>query len=226
MTPRVSPRVKAHLSVIGAAIALMKAAGYLIAKWELVNSTNGYVQGATYTDVHARMPALTILFWLSLAAAGILLYNVRSRGLVAARGRRGTLALRRAGDRRPLPDVPPGAQGQPEPGVAGGSLHPAQHRRPPAPPSDSTTCSTTPSPAPPRSPSATDQGRRANARQHPALGPGANIALETVTRRQSIRSYYNFTTLAVDRYFINGKLTPVLIGARQLNTANLRLESG
>ena len=64
--------MKAHLSVIGAAIALMKAAGYLIAKWELVNSTNGYVQGATYTDIHARMPALTILFWLSLASAGIL----------------------------------------------------------------------------------------------------------------------------------------------------------
>ena len=55
-SPRVSPRVKAHLSVIGAGIALMKAAGYVIAKWELVNSGNGYVQGAGYTDVHARMP--------------------------------------------------------------------------------------------------------------------------------------------------------------------------
>jgi hypothetical protein len=29
----------------------------------------------------------------------------------------------------------------------------------------------------------------------------------------------------VDRYFINGKLTPVLIGARQLNTANLPSQS-
>ncbi|HEY1222409.1 MAG TPA: UPF0182 family protein, partial [Acidimicrobiales bacterium] len=80
VTPRVAPRVKAHLSVIGAGIALMKAAGYIIAKWELVNSTNGYVQGAGYTDVHARMPAMTILFYLSLAAAVILLVNVRSRG--------------------------------------------------------------------------------------------------------------------------------------------------
>ena len=80
VTPRVSPRVKAHLSVIGAGIALMKAAGYVIAKWELVNSTNGFVQGAGYTDVHARMPALTILFFLSMAAALILLANVRLRG--------------------------------------------------------------------------------------------------------------------------------------------------
>jgi uncharacterized membrane protein (UPF0182 family) len=80
VTPRVSPRVKAHLSVIGAGIALMKAVGYVIAKWELVNSTNGFVQGAGYTDVHARMPALTILFFLSMAAALILLANVRMRG--------------------------------------------------------------------------------------------------------------------------------------------------
>ena len=72
VTPRVSPQVKAHLSVIGAGIALLKAAGYLIAKYELVNSTNGFAQGAGYTDVHARMPAQTILFVLSLACAVIL----------------------------------------------------------------------------------------------------------------------------------------------------------
>ena len=55
-----------------------------------------------------------------------------------------------------------------------------------------------------------------------ASGTRANdISLETVTRRQSIRSYYTFTTLSVDRYYINGKLTPVLIGARQLNSASL-----
>ena len=55
--------------------------------------------------------------------------------------------------------------------------------------------------------------------------PANAIALETVTRRQSIRSYYNFTTLAVDRYFINGKLTPVLIGARQLDSGSLPNQS-
>jgi len=51
--------------------------------------------------------------------------------------------------------------------------------------------------------------------------PSSSIALATVTKRQSIRSYYSFATLSVDRYKINGKVTPVLIGARQLNTANL-----
>ena len=55
--------------------------------------------------------------------------------------------------------------------------------------------------------------------------PANAIALETVTRRQSIRSYYNFTTLSVDRYYVKGKLTPVLIGARQLNSSNLPSQS-
>ena len=51
--------------------------------------------------------------------------------------------------------------------------------------------------------------------------PSNNISLQSVTRRQSIRSYYSFTNLSVDRYYINGKLTPVLIGARQLESNNL-----
>jgi hypothetical protein len=51
--PRVSANVKVHLSVLLAVVALVKAVGYLVARWHLVTSTNGYVEGAGYTDVHA-----------------------------------------------------------------------------------------------------------------------------------------------------------------------------
>jgi hypothetical protein len=51
--------------------------------------------------------------------------------------------------------------------------------------------------------------------------PASEISLATVTRRQSIRSYYTFNSLAVDRYLLRGKVLPVLIGARELSTANL-----
>ena len=34
----------------------------------------------SYTDVHARLPALTLLIWISLLAAVILLINIRRRG--------------------------------------------------------------------------------------------------------------------------------------------------
>jgi uncharacterized membrane protein (UPF0182 family) len=224
VTPRVSPRVKAHLSVIGAAIALAKAAGYLIAKWELVNSTNGYVQGALYTDIHAREPAFTILFYLSLAAAGILLYNVRSRGWslpVVAVGLWAFVALV-IGVLYPTflqaLKVSPNQESLEQPYIqrnidatrAAFDLDHVQYH--------SFAGSTSISEAQIKQ----DMPTLNNIR---LWDPAGNISLETVTRRQSIRSYYNFTTLSVDRYYINGKLTPVLIGARQLNSANLPSES-
>ena len=54
--PRVRPAVKAHLSVILGLIALTKAVGYYLARFNLDLSSNGFVQGAGYTDVHARLP--------------------------------------------------------------------------------------------------------------------------------------------------------------------------
>jgi uncharacterized membrane protein (UPF0182 family) len=78
--PSVAPQVKVHISVILACMALVKAFGYVLARYNLDLSQNGYVQGATYTDVHARLPALTLLIWISLLAAVILLINIRRRG--------------------------------------------------------------------------------------------------------------------------------------------------
>jgi uncharacterized membrane protein (UPF0182 family) len=224
VSPRVSPRVKAHLSVIGAAIAIAKAAGYLIAKWELVNSSNGYVQGALYTDIHAREPAFTILFFLSLAAAGILLYNVRSRGWslpVVAVGLWAFVALV-IGVLYPTflqaLKVSPNQESLEQPYIqrninatrtAFGIDDVKYH---------AFAGSTSISEAQIKQATPTLDNIR-------LWDPANDISRETVTRRQSIRSYYNFTTLSVDRYYINGKLTPVLIGARQLNSSNLPSQS-
>src|SRR5580658_3714907 len=78
--PRVRPPVKAHVSVLLALIALNKAVGYIFQRWSLVNAQDGYVNGAGYTDVHARLPAETLLIWVSVFAAGILLFNIRRQG--------------------------------------------------------------------------------------------------------------------------------------------------
>ena len=220
VTPRVAPRVKAHLSVIGAGIALMKAAGYIIAKWELVNSTNGYVQGAGYTDVHARMPAMTILFYLSLAAAVILLVNVRSRGwslpavavglwvfvaLVIGVLYPTFLQALKVSPAQATLEAPYIQRDINATRSAYGLDQVAFHTFQGA---------TTISPKQ----VVTDAATLANIR---LWDPASSIALQTVTKRQSIRSYYTFTTLAVDRYVVNGKVTPVLIGARQLNSSSL-----
>ncbi len=220
VSPRVVPRVKAHLSVIGAGIALMKAAGYVIAKWELVNSTNGYVQGAGYTDVHARMPALTILFYLSLAATGILLANVRMRGWSLPLLAVGLWAFVALVIGVLYPTILQALKVSPNQGTleapyiqrnieatrAAYGLDKVEYHTF----AGATTIS--------QKQINSDKATLANIR---LWDPASNIALATVTRRQSIRSYYTFTALAVDRYMVNGTLTPVLIGARQLNPANL-----
>ena len=78
--PQVSPGVKAHLSVLVAGLAILKAADYRLDSFDLLYSTRGVVFGASYTDVKAQLPALTLLALISLVAAALLLWNIRRRG--------------------------------------------------------------------------------------------------------------------------------------------------
>jgi uncharacterized membrane protein (UPF0182 family) len=78
---RVSRQVKAHLSVLLAALALVEGVNYYLQRLSLVLSTKYPVlNGATYTDVHAVRPALLLLIAISVIAAGLFLYNVRQQG--------------------------------------------------------------------------------------------------------------------------------------------------
>ena len=43
----------------------------------------------------------------------------------------------------------------------------------------------------------------------------------TYDKLQDIRSYYQFNTLAVDRYKVNGQETPTVVGVREVNDADL-----
>ena len=79
---KVTPQVKAHLSVLLAVLALLKAVGYFLQRYELVYSTRGVVQGAGYTDVKAQIPALQLLFVISLFACALFLVNILRRGWV------------------------------------------------------------------------------------------------------------------------------------------------
>ena len=220
VAPRVAPRVKAHLSVIGAGIAVMKAAGYVIARFALVTSTNGFVEGAGYTDVHARLPAFTILIVLSLASAAILLVNVRARGwslpavavglwmfvaLVIGVLYPTILQALKVSPAQATLEAPYIQRNIEATRAAYGLQHVAYESF-----AGSTTINKTQV--------AADQPTLANIR---LWDPASNIALANLRKRQSIRSYYTFASLGVDRYYVNGKLTPVLIGAREINTANL-----
>lgn len=79
---RVTPQVKAHISVILALMALVKTAQYYLDRFELNFSTRGAVQGASYTDVKAQLPAFNLLIFISIVAAALFIWNIWRRGWV------------------------------------------------------------------------------------------------------------------------------------------------
>ena len=79
-----SAPVRAHLSVIGALLLVVIAAGYQLDIAELAYSTRGVggsVQAATYTDMNAQYPASMILTGVALVSAVLLLANTFFRTL-------------------------------------------------------------------------------------------------------------------------------------------------
>ncbi len=218
--PRVRPPVKAHISVLLALIALDKAAGYVLQRWSLVNSQDGYVNGAGYTDVHARLPAETLLIYVSIFAAVILLFNIRRQGWtlpVLAVGIWAFVALV-VGIIYPALlqalKVTPAQSSLEAPYIKRNitatrdaySLNNVHVHQFPA--QTSITASQTVVAAPTID----------NIRQ---WDPDPTISLQTFQRLQGIKSYYSFPSLAVDRYTLDGQRTPVLIGVRDISASGV-----
>ena len=79
---RVTPQVKAHISVLLGLLALVKAADYWLQRYELTTSTRGTVNGATYTDVNAQLPAIYLLLFIAVLSFFLFIYNIWRRGWV------------------------------------------------------------------------------------------------------------------------------------------------
>lgn len=80
MAERVTPQVKAHLSVLLGLIVLVKAWGYRLGQFDLLTSERGVVTGASYTDVNAHLPALRLLVVIAILCSVLFLINIRFRG--------------------------------------------------------------------------------------------------------------------------------------------------
>lgn len=79
---RVTPQVKAHLSVLMGALALIQVGRYWLSRYELTFSTRGAVDGATYTDVNVELKAIYLLMLIALFAFGLFIANIWRRGWV------------------------------------------------------------------------------------------------------------------------------------------------
>ncbi|MEX0984281.1 MAG: UPF0182 family protein [Actinomycetota bacterium] len=76
---KVTPAARAHLSVLLGLIMLVKAAGYWLGRYVLLGSPRGVVQGASYTDVNAQLPALALLTVVAGICALLFFANIRVR---------------------------------------------------------------------------------------------------------------------------------------------------
>ena len=81
--------VTRHLSVLGALVLLLLAVGTYLRIPELLTTDSGTVFGASYADVHARMPALRLLIAACLIGAALALFQVRLQRLWPAAGAAG-----------------------------------------------------------------------------------------------------------------------------------------
>ena len=126
--PKVRRATKAHIAVLLALLAVVKAGDYWVTRYELTTERRGFVQGATYSVVNAQLPAVVLLALIALLVAGLFLSTLKTdswRLPVVASGLWVVLALL---GRRHLPGGHPGAGGEPQPERPRGRLHRAQHR--------------------------------------------------------------------------------------------------
>jgi uncharacterized membrane protein (UPF0182 family) len=217
---RVAPRVKAHVSVLLAAIALVKALGYYFQRFSLATSHAGVVDGPTYTDIHARLPALALLALISLAAMGLFLYNIRRQGWVLPvigvalwafiAVVVGTLVpafiqkvrVEPAENTRERPYIARNIKAtQAALGIEGVAPEPYNYTN------DVTSAQL-------------DQNADTirNIRLWDASLPDINA---TYQRLQEIRGYYTFNDIDVDRYNLAGQLTQTIVSVRELKASEL-----
>jgi len=81
--PVMSRVVKAHLYLLLALLFVLKAAGYFLDRFKLLYSQSNLFVGAGYTDIHARLPALTVMALLAVVAALYLVVNIWRKNFFA-----------------------------------------------------------------------------------------------------------------------------------------------
>ncbi|HZA87994.1 MAG TPA: UPF0182 family protein, partial [Acidimicrobiales bacterium] len=223
-SPRVTPQVKAHLSVLLAVLALVKTADYWLQRFELTVSTRGVVDGASYTDVNAQLPALNLLVLISLCAAGLFVFNIFRRGWtlpVLAVGLWMFVAIAAGGI---YPQFVQWARVGPNESAR---ERPYIERN-----IEATTAAmgldkvTTQRFTPKETPEEVElAGSEQTVRNIRLWDPSARLSGQTFEQLQRIRNYYNINDVDVDRYMIDGEPTQVNIGARTINPDGVPGES-
>jgi uncharacterized membrane protein (UPF0182 family) len=217
---RVSVGARVHLSVLIGLVVLVKAVSYWLDRYGLAFSHRGVVQGASYTDVHAVLPAKTMLAGIAVLCALLFFANVFARNVLLPAGALALLVVS---------------------AVVVGGIYPAYVQQFRVKPNEVTreapyiqrnieatriayqidkvdvslyTAVSTATKAALRG----DKGTLPNARllDPNKLGP-------TFKQLQGVRNYFGFVdSLDIDRYTVNGVTQDYVVGTRELDQQQLR----
>ena len=217
---RISVAARVHLSVLIGLVVLAKAGAYWLDRYGLAFSLRGVVQGASYTDVNAVLPAKTMLAFIAVICALLFFANIWVRNISLPAGALALLVVS---------------------AVAVGGIYPAYVQQFRVRPNevqregefikrnieatrkaysiDKTEVQpyageSTADPAALRA----DKGTIPNAR---LLDP--SILGPSFKKDQGIRNYYDFNdSLDIDRYTVDGTTQDYIVAVRELEQANLQ----
>ncbi len=214
---RVENRARTHLTWLAAAFFVVLALGAWLSRIHEIVMPSGIIQGASYADAHARMPAALALTAAALVAAGLAATAAltgRSRLLIVAAGIYAVTMLAGQGYATALQRfaVTPNEQQRETPFMeyniaatrAAYALDRVEERELPG----EATLS--------RASIEANRETLENVRlwDHQPL-------LETFGQIQEIRTYYDFVSVDNDRYTINNQSRQVMLSVREMNPAAL-----
>ncbi|MDZ7674250.1 MAG: UPF0182 family protein [Acidimicrobiales bacterium] len=220
VSPTVTSQVKAHVSVLLGVLALIRAGGYFLERYELTTSSRGVVDGASYTDVNAQLPVLYLLIAISVASFLLFIVNIWRRGWV-------------------LPLIGVGLWGLVA--VVAAGIYPQVIQRFQVDPNELAR----ETPFIERNISATRDAiglQNVESNDYQLNRDGENVDLsdnedtvtnirlwdpsevilgQTFARLEELLPYYRINDVDVDRYEVDGETTQVVMSARGLNTSGL-----
>jgi uncharacterized protein len=215
--PQIHPAARSHLSVLIAIVFLLLALRGYLQTFDVLFTKVGPMTGASYADVHARLPALYVQIAIAAVCAVLVLASIGRANFNFAILAAGLFIVAQLGTRL-YPEF-----------VHRFSVKPNELAR-----------------ENPYLKHNIDATRRAYgledvverelsarytltpqdvAKNHDTLDNvrlwDHQMLLETFSQIQEIRTYYDFTAVDNDRYMIDGKLRQVMLSARELNTGSL-----
>ncbi len=210
-------RVPAHISVLAAMLFFLLAADAYVDRFQILFANHGPMYGATYADLNARLPLLSVLAICALAGAVLWIYNAFAAGTRLA-----ILSVALYGAGLLITNLYPALLQKfvVAPNELGRETPQIQHNI------DATLQAYGLQNVEERDLSGDKALTPADIKANTATIRSIRLwdhqpLLDAFSQIQEIRTYYDFTTVDNDRYKLNGEPQQFMLSARELNAASL-----